>query len=61
VRFIYRARFKPSGAPYENEYTLFARADEAGIREVFEAMDSLAILDQREGAPIGTTFAKASH
>lgn len=41
VRFTYRAVMKPSGTPYENEYTLFARADETGIREVFEAFDTL--------------------
>jgi ketosteroid isomerase-like protein len=59
VRFIYRARFRASGAMYENEYTLFARGSGGGIREVFEALDTAAVLDQLSGGKIGDTFAKA--
>lgn len=57
VRFIYRARYRASGAPYENEYTLFARSGPQGIDEVFEALDTVAILDQLAGKPVGNTFA----
>jgi len=58
VRFIYRARFKATGASYENEYTLFARGSAAGIAQVFEAMDSVAIIDQMSGGKVGDTFQK---
>lgn len=57
VRFIYRARFRPDGAPYENEYTLFARSGPDGITEVHEALDTVALLDQRRGRKVGDTFA----
>ena len=60
VRFVYRARFRLSGQAYENEYTLFARSGPHGIREVFEAMDSLSILDQFDGHQPGTAFARFS-
>ncbi|MDR3499741.1 MAG: nuclear transport factor 2 family protein [Parvibaculum sp.] len=59
VRFIYRARSRASGTWYENEYTLFARGDAKGIREVFEALDTAAVLDQLGGGKVGDTFAKA--
>ncbi len=58
VRFIYRARFRETGGPYENEYTLFARSGAHGITEVFEAMDSLAVLDQLGGEVPGAAFAR---
>lgn len=58
VRFIYRARFRATGAAYENEYTLFARGNEGGITHVFEAMDSLAIIDVLSGGKVGDTFQK---
>lgn len=57
VRFIYRARYRASGLPYENEYTLFARGGLGGIREVFEALDTLAIFDQMKGEEKGTALA----
>jgi ketosteroid isomerase-like protein len=56
VRFVYRARLRRTGKLYENEYALFARSGPLGITEVFEAMDSLAILDQLAGAQPGATF-----
>ena len=59
VRFVYRARFRASGAAYVNEYTLFARSGPAGLVAVHEAMDSVAILDQIAGRPVGTVFAQA--
>jgi len=58
VRFVYRARMRATGGPYENEYTLFARSGPLGITEVFEAMDSLSVLDQIGGGRPGATFAK---
>ena len=58
VRFIYRARFRSNGAAYENEYTLFARSSAGGIREVFEAMDTIAVLEQLNGQKVGETFAR---
>jgi ketosteroid isomerase-like protein len=58
VRFMYRARLRLTGGLYENEYTLFARCGPLGISEVFEAMDSLAILDQVGGEQPGATFAR---
>ena len=58
VRFIYRARFRSNGTLYENEYTLFARSSAKGIREVFEAMDTIAVLEQLNGQKVGETFAR---
>lgn len=58
VRFIYRARYRASRLPYENEYTLFARGGPGGILEVFEALDTLAIFDQMKGEKKGTAFAR---
>ena len=49
VRFIYRARFRATGKPYENEYTLFARHDERGITEVFESLDLTRLAQQAPG------------
>ena len=60
VRFIYRARYRDSGLPYENEYTLFVRGGPDGISEVFEALDTLAVFDQMRGEEKGTAFARAS-
>ncbi|KAI9031465.1 ketosteroid isomerase-related protein [Hyaloraphidium curvatum] len=57
VRFIYRARFRDTGGAYENEYTLFARAGEGGITEVFEALDTLALTERRSGKEVGPSFA----
>lgn len=57
VRFIYRARYRASGGMYVNEYTLFARSSAEGIREVFEALDTAAVLDQMSGGKVGDTFA----
>ncbi|MGV8996580.1 MAG: nuclear transport factor 2 family protein [Parvibaculaceae bacterium] len=58
VRFIYNARYRASGGNYRNEYTLFARSGADGIREVFEALDTVAVLDQMSGGKVGDTFAK---
>ena len=58
VRIMYRAHMLLSDQPYENEYQLFVRSDEAGIHEVFERMDTVVLLDSLTGQPPGTTFAK---
>lgn len=58
VRFIYRAKYRGSNLSYENEYTLFARGGPDGITQVFEALDTLAIFDQMQGAPKGAAFAR---
>lgn len=58
VRFIYRATYRGSNLPYENEYTLFARGGPDGIAQVFEALDTLAIFDQMKGTPKGAAFAR---
>jgi hypothetical protein len=42
---------------YVNEYTLFARGGAEGVREVFEALDTAAVLDQMSGGKVGDTFA----
>ncbi len=60
VRFVYRARFRATGAAYENEYTLFARAGVDGITHVFEALDTIALIDFLKGHPVGTAFAAAT-
>lgn len=57
VRFIYRAFSLFPQAWYENEYTLFAHADEAGIHRVFEAFDTSATIDFLAGRPIGSGWA----
>lgn len=49
VRFIYRARFRATGDPYENEYTLFARHDAQGITQVFESLDLTRLASQAPG------------
>ncbi len=49
VRFIYRARFRATNQPYENEYTLFARHDDRGITEVFESLDLARLAQQAPG------------
>ena len=59
VRFVYRARFRATGAAYENEYTLFARAGSGGITRVFEALDTIALIDQLQNRPVGAAFAAA--
>lgn len=58
VRFIYSARYRSNGGTYTNEYTLFARCGADGIREVFEALDTAAVLDQMSGGSVGDTFKK---
>ena len=40
VRFIYQAHALRLNRVYQNEYTIFVRADETGIREVHEAFDT---------------------
>lgn len=49
VRFIYRAFSNAANKMYENEYTLFVRSGPAGVREVFEAMDTGLTRDQLSG------------
>jgi hypothetical protein len=58
VRIIYRAHMLISDQPYENEYQLFVRSDEAGIHEVFERMDTVVLLDALTAQPAGATLAK---
>jgi hypothetical protein len=57
VRFIYRAWSHFAADWYENEYTLFVRADESGIRHIAEAFDTAATIDSLAGRPIGTAWA----
>ncbi|MFT3810836.1 MAG: nuclear transport factor 2 family protein [Micropepsaceae bacterium] len=59
VRFVYRARFRATGTAYENEYTLFARTAAGRITHVFEALDTIALVDQLTGAPVGAAFTAA--
>lgn len=42
VRFIYTARIRPGGEPYEVEYAVFARAVDGKIVEVHEMLDTLS-------------------
>jgi hypothetical protein len=58
VRFIYSAKYRSNGGLYKNEYTLFVRNGAEGIREVFEALDTAAVLDQMSGGQVGDTFNK---
>jgi hypothetical protein len=44
VRFIYRAHAHANNKTYENEYTLFVRSGPEGITEVFEALDTLFVM-----------------
>lgn len=57
VRFTYRAFSLFAGAWYENEYTLFVRADAQGIRQVVEAFDTAATIDFLARRPMGTGWA----
>ena len=41
VRFIYRAKLRRTGEPYELEYVIFARGRDGLLTEVFESMDTL--------------------
>jgi hypothetical protein len=50
VRFTYRARVFGKEGIYENEYTVFVRSGPEGIKEVFEAFDTVAALDFYRGA-----------
>jgi hypothetical protein len=45
VRFLYRARVIGKEGVYENEYTVFVRSGSEGLKEVFEAFDTVAALD----------------
>jgi hypothetical protein len=56
VRIVYRAHMLAVDQPYENEYSLFVRADEDGIHEVFERLDSLAFIENLTQAPVGSTL-----
>jgi ketosteroid isomerase-like protein len=57
VRFTYRAWSHYADAWYENEYTLFVRATDAGITHVAEGFDSAATIDCLAGRPIGSGWA----
>jgi hypothetical protein len=59
VRIRYRAHLLGPDQDYENEYTVFVRADDHGIHEVFEDMDTVTLLDALTGKPRGTTFRQA--
>ena len=52
VRFIYRATYRNNGAPYENQYALFARSRDNRIHEVFESLDTLASINAYAGHPV---------
>ena len=56
VRFLYSAHSLVTQSRYENEYTLFARADERGITHVFEALDTALLLDFLTGRRLGQSF-----
>jgi ketosteroid isomerase-like protein len=56
VRFIYSARLRADGRTYRNEYTLFARSGPNGVTEVFEGLDTAALLDFVKGRPTGAEF-----
>jgi ketosteroid isomerase-like protein len=53
VRFTYRAWSNFAEDWYENEYSLFVRADEGGIRHVAEAFDTAGTIDFLTGRPRG--------
>lgn len=55
VRFSYKAVFRATGQKYENEYTLFVSSEEGQIKRVFEGLDTLALLEQLQGVPMGKT------
>jgi hypothetical protein len=57
VRFTYRAWSHFRGDWYENEYSLFVRADDAGIRHVAEAFDTAATIDFLAGRAAGSAWA----
>ena len=57
VRFIYRAHARSTGILYENLYTMFVRGGPEGITEIFEDLDTLAMVDVlRRGGQIGDTM-----
>jgi ketosteroid isomerase-like protein len=58
VRITYRATALATGGRYQNEYTVFVRSDASGIREVHEALDSIAMYDFLQGEETGATFAR---
>jgi len=50
VRFIYTARIRPDGEPYEVEYAVFARSANERIVEVHEMLDTLSSQEQLQVA-----------
>ena len=54
VRFTYRAWSLVAGDWYQNEYTLFVRADAGGIRHVAEAFDTALTIDFLAGRAPGS-------
>jgi hypothetical protein len=58
VRIRYEAFSLSTQSDYDNEYTLFVRCDEDGIREVFESPDTVRLLDSLQGDPPGTNFGR---
>lgn len=57
VRFTYRAWSHFADAWYENEYTLFVHASDAGITRIHEAFDTAATIDLLAGRPPGSGWA----
>lgn len=57
VRFTYRAWSHFAAGWYENEYSLFVRSDEQGIRHVAEAFDTAATIDCLASRPVGSGWA----
>jgi ketosteroid isomerase-like protein len=58
VRFTYRGFSLTTQQHYENQYTVFVRADADGIHEVHEAMDTVFMLDFLLGDQPGASFAR---
>ena len=56
VRFTYRAWSHFAQAWYENDYSLFVRADAGGIRHVAEAFDTAATIDFLAGRAPGSAW-----
>ena len=56
VRFIYRAWSLFAADWYENEYTLFVHAGDAGITRIHEAFDTSATVDFLAGRPPGWSW-----
>ena len=52
VRFIYKATYRNGHTPYENEYTVFVRARDGLIQEVFEGLDTMRSVNAFARKPV---------